>query len=409
MRLHWTFLVLVGLVAFGIFQVSGDLRGTAYAVGMFLGIFMFVLVHELAHVATARRFGVKTKSITLHPLGGISMMESIPENPKQEALVAVAGPLVNVVAAVLLVPVVIHFHGASSLWQPRLLDLSEPTLFLDLFWLNIIMGAFNLLPAFPLDGGRVMRASLATRMPYPRATRIAANMGRLFGIFLALVGIVYNFWFILIGIFIYFGAAAEERMAMTMSLFEGATVREAMSADFYTVRPDVTAPELLDMRYQTGQLDVPVVENERYLGMIDRERITNELHHSKETAADLMDEDAPTLEADEDLGVAFRRFASTQRKALAVLDADDNDAGDPAGERRRIQGLVTIEDMERAYLSLQQRQRYGGWGPIDRNEGATRTPAPAQPRPSGPVPQAHGTRVRSDSGDDVEQWYPVGR
>lgn len=412
-RVHWTFWLLLGLVGFGIYSGSGSLKVALYAVGMFIGIFLFVLVHELAHVAAARRFGVATKEITLHPLGGISMMESVPEKPKQEAIVAVVGPLVNVVAAILLIPFVVHFHGAPSLLAPRLLNLENPTLALDLFWLNILMGAFNLLPAFPLDGGRVLRASMAIRMPYAKATRIAANLGRFFGIFLALAGIIYNFWFILIGIFVYFGASAEERMANTMTVFAAATVRQAMRTDFYTVRSDISTRELMDMRHQTGQLDVPVVDDGVFMGMVDRTRVQLEGEQAGVNVAALMDRDPPSLAADEDLGTAFRRFASGKHKALPVLAA--------SAAPRHLIGVVTVEDMERAFLVLRHQKNHDAWvggartvddARVVETQLADRQANPApEPRPAGPAPAVKGTRVHRDDGssDGAETWYPVGR
>lgn len=230
-NIHWTFLLLVGLFALIGWGAEQDLFAAAYTVGLLLTIFFFVLVHELAHVATARKYGVPTREITLHPLGGISMMERMPEKPKQEAAVSAVGPATNIVWALLFAPLVWHFHGAEFLYTPRLLTLDQLSFLIDLYWINVIMGAFNLLPAFPLDGGRVLRASLAIKMSHVRATKVAADAGRFFGILFVLAAIFllqFNIFLMLIGVFVYFGASAEERSATTMAVFSGANVRDAI-------------------------------------------------------------------------------------------------------------------------------------------------------------------------------------
>jgi Zn-dependent protease len=202
---HATFLLLVGWVAFGHWQESRSIEATLAGVGFVLAIFGCVVLHELGHALTARRFGVRTRDIVLLPIGGVARAERIPENPRQEIVVAVFGPLVNFALAAVFALVLL-----ARGWP---VDFENDFLF-NLLAINLALGTFNLIPAFPMDGGRILRGALATRMDYLSATRFAKNVGQIIAILFVLVGFMDSHFIMLplIAVFVFFGAITEERM-----------------------------------------------------------------------------------------------------------------------------------------------------------------------------------------------------
>ncbi|MDG6257503.1 MAG: CBS domain-containing protein [Methanomicrobiaceae archaeon] len=291
-RLHWTFLLVIplfawiigsqieitaGLIAgaYGIDLASDPsymayitmgympyILGTVVALGLFLGVF----VHELAHSLVARAKGIKIRSITLLILGGVaSMDEGIPD-PRVELPMALAGPLTSF--AIGIVCSVIGVVGIAFIADPPLAGLVF-FVFGYLGLLNIILFVFNLLPAFPMDGGRVLRAWLATRMPLNRATKIAADFGKAFAVFFGIVGFfLFNPILIIIAFFIYIGANSESTMLRYNILLQDVTVADAMSAPVVTVPPDLPVQDAIEMMYSTHHLGFPVVANGRLVGMV---------------------------------------------------------------------------------------------------------------------------------------------
>ncbi len=206
--IHWTFMLLLVWIAMSSYRLSHNTNQLLLSVGYILTLFACVVLHEFGHALTARRFGIKTKDITLFPMGGMARMEKMPESPKEEFLVAIAGPLVNVVIAgglflyMYLSPTVYTMgFPAGAMTADKFIP--------ALFAVNVIMAVFNLIPAFPMDGGRIFRALLSLKLERTRATQIAANLGQFIAILFVLLGLFYNIWLVFIGIFIYLGAGAE--------------------------------------------------------------------------------------------------------------------------------------------------------------------------------------------------------
>ncbi|MCL4176967.1 MAG: site-2 protease family protein [Verrucomicrobia bacterium] len=219
---HFTFLLLLAFLGFYYWRATQNVDAALRGVAFIVALFGCVVLHELGHALMAGRYGIKTRDITLLPIGGIARLEKMPENPLQELWVALAGPAVNVViAAVLLVGL-----AATGGFTP----LEEISATGGAFWqrlmvLNIVLVAFNLLPAFPMDGGRVLRARLAMRLGRRRATAIAANVGQGMAILFGIIGFFYNPFLIFIGIFVYLGAQAEAGMVeMQSALGDPSTV-----------------------------------------------------------------------------------------------------------------------------------------------------------------------------------------
>ena len=208
-RIHLTFLLFLVWIWFSYYQVAG-FEGAVQGVLFILALFACVLLHEFGHAFAARGFGIETPDITLLPIGGVARLSRIPEEPWQELVVAIAGPLVNVVIAAALILVI---HTNATLEQLEYLESPRIELLAKLASVNVMLVLFNLIPAFPMDGGRVLRALLAMAMPYARATQIAAWIGQGLAVVFGIVGIFVNPWLIFIAFFIFAGAQQEAAMA----------------------------------------------------------------------------------------------------------------------------------------------------------------------------------------------------
>ena len=176
-------------------------------------VFVCVVGHELSHSLCAKRFGIRVPVITLYPIGGVASMMRIPREPRQEFLVAIAGPLFNFVLAASFYFPLLLILGRDVLWSPGLE--SWPRMIANVFWINPVLGAFNLIPAFPMDGGRILRSAMATRMDYLKATRISVSLGRIFAILFFFSGIYFKLWMLtLIAGFVFFAASKEEKQVL---------------------------------------------------------------------------------------------------------------------------------------------------------------------------------------------------
>jgi Zn-dependent protease len=215
LKIHFTFLLFLVWIGFTYFSIGGA-AAARQGILFILLLFGCVLLHELGHALTAKAFGIRTTDITLLPIGGVARLEHIPDEPKQELLIAIAGPLVNVVIAALLIFYLGHRAAMSDfgdLNTPRVAMLSK------LASVNIGLVLFNLIPAFPMDGGRILRALLAMRLNYLRATEIAARIGQGLAIVFGIIGFFYNSFLIFIAFFVYMGAQQEAAMARARALY----------------------------------------------------------------------------------------------------------------------------------------------------------------------------------------------
>jgi Zn-dependent protease len=222
--MHATFLILIGFLALSYWSVGQSVEAVLAGVGFILALFGCVLLHEYGHALTARRFGIKTRDITLLPIGGVARLERMPDDPRQELWVALMGPAVNVVIAALLFVWLSLTSGIQPITE---LGIASGGFLERLMVINIFLVAFNMLPAFPMDGGRVLRALLALRLEYTRATQIAASLGQLMAILFGFVGLLYNPFLIFIAFFVWIGAAQEASMVQMKAALGGIPVSQA--------------------------------------------------------------------------------------------------------------------------------------------------------------------------------------
>lgn len=330
--LHFTFLLLLTFLGFYFWRTTQDVVAALHGVAFIVALFGCVVLHELGHALMARRYGIKTRDITLLPIGGVARLEKMPEKPIQELWVALAGPAVNVVIAVVLVIGLAATGGLSSV---REISVSGGSFWEQLVALNLILAAFNLLPAFPMDGGRVLRALLALRIGRRRATVIAANVGQIMAIGFGVLGFFYNPFLIFIGIFVYLGAQAEAAMVEMQSALSGLRVRDAMMTRYRTLASQNTLADAVEELLAGSQQDFPVIENGKPVGILRRNDLVKALSEGRHDAlvTDGMCQDCETVDEAALLLGAVESMHARQCATTPVV------AGD------LIVGLLTLENI----------------------------------------------------------------
>jgi stage IV sporulation protein FB len=340
-RIHVTFLLFLAWI-FGVnLAASGQEAAWSGLVFMVL-LFLCVLLHEFGHIFTARGFGVNTPDVILLPIGGVARLERIPEKPSEEFLIAIAGPLVNVAIAVLLVLV-----GGAKLQLSHLanLDISGGGLIDQLAAVNLFLAIFNLIPAFPMDGGRVLRALLASRLGYVHATEVAAMIGQWVAFALGFLGLFGNPLLIFVAIFVYLAAASEAHMVAIRAASRGVPVSAAMMTQYATLTPDEHIDAAVQTLLATSQGEFPVIDGmSRPVGVLGRNDLIRALKERGPDArvADTMGGPIPTVSHRACLDEAFRLLQEKSSPAVGVVNA--------AG---RLIGLVTSETVGEM-LMLQQ-------------------------------------------------------
>jgi Zn-dependent protease/CBS domain-containing protein len=313
-----------------------------------------VLAHEFGHIFTARAFGVPTPDVTLLPIGGVARLARIPEAPREEFLIAIAGPAVNVVIAVVLMA----FAGAPMEAQHlAAVESSKIGMVERLAEVNLFLAAFNMIPAFPMDGGRVLRAGLAARLGYVRATEIAASIGQWVAFALGFIGLLYNPLLIFIAIFVYLAAASEAHMVGLRAMSHGVPVTAAMVTQFATLKPTAHIDEAVETMLHTSQSEFPVVDEAgRLVGLLGRGEIVRALKARGPGASvgEAMATDVPTVGHRQCLEDAFRVLQEKSAPAIGVVDGQG-----------RLVGLVTpgtVGEMMMVRDAMPGRVGVGPWG-----------------------------------------------
>jgi len=263
-ELHITFILLIAAV----FILSIPTQ-QFYTFFLVLFLFVFVVFHELAHSVVARRYGIRVRKIILYPIGGVSEIEEIPDTPSKEWRMAIAGPLTSLILGGTLLGISLLISPQIPLTLASLLTLTGNFLF-DFAILNILLGVFNLIPAFPMDGGRVFRALLAERMKFSDATRYAVNIGKIFGIAMVVVGFIFPSYLllILVGIFVYIGASEEAEQTIISTTLAGVRVKDVMQSQIGFVTPQQTISEALEVMFKNRYHDALVEKDGVFQGIV---------------------------------------------------------------------------------------------------------------------------------------------
>ncbi len=316
-QVHATFLLLLIWVALTP-MLRGDAGAAMTSILLVLSIFACVVLHELGHALMARRFGVRTTDITLLPIGGVARLERMPEKPSQELAVALAGPAVSVAIAAALFGV-LTLAGAST--SPRQLQMTGGPFLTQLMWINLVLVGFNLLPAFPMDGGRVLRAALAMQMDRRRATEIAARVGQGMAVLFAIAGLFGNLFLVIIAAFIWIGATGEVSLVQLKSALTGLSVSQAMITDFRVVGPRDSLARAAELTLAGFQRDFPVMEGDRLAGMLTHADVVRGLAETGATTPveAVMRGTCETTSPSAQLDVALAQLQSCEGRALAVV------------------------------------------------------------------------------------------
>ncbi len=327
-RLHLTFFLLMAAIAY-----NGLTSGHPELILVSLGLFTSVLLHEMGHSVMAQRLGIKVVDITLLPIGGLARMERIPREPREELLITAAGPLVNFVLAPLLWAAHLVFEPAIA---PGALPNASGQPLGQLAGLNLMLGLFNLVPAFPMDGGRLLRAFLAQRMPYERATHISVMLGQALAFALGFIGLMdQNYLWVLIAIFVFMGASEEGVRVQTQAILAGVHVRDAMVTHFDTLRRADNLGQAADLLLAGSQHDFPVMEGEELVGILTRRRLLEGLATNGRDpyVSEVMTPAPKPVRAEELLLTAMERMANENEPVL------------PVHEDGHFCGLLTSENM----------------------------------------------------------------
>ena len=279
-EIHWTFLILIVWVIYASLRMNADAAETLWSILLVLAVFLCVVLHELGHALAAKKFDIKTNSITLLPIGGLAQMEQIPEKPKAELIIALAGPAVNLIIAALLYPLT----NISTLNDfEELSTRPDGDNFLPaIMSLNLWLAVFNLIPAFPMDGGRVFRALLSFKVGHVRATQIAASVGQILGMGFVFFGFFSNPFLIFIGLFIYLGAGSESSYTRTKSLLQGFTVKDVLMHDVPAIDKNAPLEEAVFQLLNSQNKNFVVTDNGRPVGTLNRDQIIKALQEKND-------------------------------------------------------------------------------------------------------------------------------
>jgi Zn-dependent protease/CBS domain-containing protein len=333
--MHATFLLLI---IFILLAYWAEGRGAALAIRgvlFVLAIFACIVLHELGHALTARKYGIRTRDIVLLPIGGVARLERMPEDPRQELLVALTGPAVNVVIAATLW-ILLAAAGSPPGWkQMENIRWTSGNFLTQVMAVNVWLVAFNLLPAFPMDGGRVLRALLARRMEYTQATQVAAQIGQGMAFLFGLVGLFYDPFLLFIALFVWMGASEEAAMVQMRTSLGGIPVQRVMLTDFRTLTADDTLASAVEHILAGWQQDFPVVFGDHVLGMLTRDDLVRTLaqHGSNVPVRDAMRREVEFVDSHDMLERAITALRKGPSRSIPVL------------HNGRLVGMLTMDNV----------------------------------------------------------------
>ncbi len=336
LRIHLTFFLLLLFVFASVMSEYG-VRAAVMSALFICALFACVVIHEVGHSLIARRFGREPKSITLLPIGGVAAIDQMPTKPGQEIAVSLIGPLINLVIAGFLYVLVGSKTGVAL---PNLYPQSAQAFLAGLIGVNIMLAVFNLIPAFPMDGGRVLRGLLAMRMDYVQATTWAANIGQAIAAFFVFFGMFFNFWLALIGIFLYLGAGSEKQQVILQSLLAEVPAGVAMTTEYTSLKPDDTLADALEQFHHGCQQDFPVIDDSGLQGILTRDRILAAIHSKglNVRVCEVMDKAFAAVSSKTGLDQVYRIFLSGNKTAVAVMDEG------------QLKGIIGLDGISRYFM-----------------------------------------------------------
>jgi Zn-dependent protease/CBS domain-containing protein len=342
-RAHVTLVLLLVWIAISYAVQGAGVAASAVGIALVISVFAVIVVHELGHALVARHYGIGTRDILLLPIGGISSLERMPERPSQELAVALVGPMINIVLAGLLWLGLALTHGTTDLHAASTIGGAIAT---QLLWINVGLAVFNLIPAFPMDGGRALRALLAMKLGQERATDIAAVLGKCFAIAIGIFGLFYNPLLLLIAVVVWMGATQERALVHLKSALHGVPVSAAMLTRVGAVSPDQRLEDAASLMLSRGQNQVPVVDHGVAVGVLTRSDVASALKHGgpEATVASARPHDVVTVAPGEPLDAVLDRLRQSPDAVAVVVDR-----GTPVG-------MITAEALA-AYVAMHDETR----------------------------------------------------
>jgi Zn-dependent protease/predicted transcriptional regulator len=322
LSIHWTFLFVIGWVMLVNTRLGNNVEQLVWSSLFVLGIFVCVVLHEFGHAFVAARFGIKAKDIVLLPIGGIASIEKFPGNPRQEIAISLAGPIVSIAIAALLL---LFLQPGDSFWQvlQGLSIVHGHDLLYNLAMVNVGLAIFNLIPAFPLDGGRILRALLGFKFNYVRATSIATTVGRVVaGLFIAFGILLSSLILPLIGIFIIFSAGLEEYYLRLKALVKGIKLKEVLMYDYDSLQSNNTIKEAAGVLMNNHAKYFIVMDGANPIGSIDRMEIVKSIAEMQydETVQHLMKENLNYLDGEKEVEAVLEKLAGNDERIYPVME-----------------------------------------------------------------------------------------
>ena len=345
---HWTFLLIIAWIVFINLQQGLGLRDILFSVLFVFSIFFCVVLHELSHSLTARRYGIPTRSITLLPIGGVADLEKMPEDPRQELMVSVAGPLLNLAIALFLW-IVLSTTGRLDLNPTNFQVINESNFLVILMFANLMLAVFNLIPAFPMDGGRVFRSLLAMKLPRDQATLVAMNIGKIFAFFIAIWGLYANPFLIFIAIFIYIGAQREYELVKYTSVLAGYTIEKVLMHEYTPLHPHDSLKRAVEILLDGPEQRFIVTDEERVVGILTRNDIIQGLikHGEAAKVEKIMNTDVTVFPSGTSLEEAYEKMRYQQITMAPVV------------ENEKVKGLIDMENIHEFIMVRTAMRRTG--------------------------------------------------
>lgn len=336
--IHATFLLIVGWYGYLYWLEGRTFAAVVEGVALILLLFLAVTLHEYGHALTARKYGIRTKDITLYPIGGVARLERMPDKPIQELWVALAGPAVNLVIAAVLFGWLLVTNTFSPISQ---LTLSTVPFIERLAIINLSLVLFNLLPAFPMDGGRVLRALLAMRLEYAQATSIAAQVGQGMALLFGIAGLFGNPFLLVIAFFVWVGASQEAGYTRMKETLSDVSVTRVMMTNYLSLQPRDNLGHMSQLILSGSQQDFPVIEHGSVMGIVTRGDFISALSQRGEKVliSEIMRREPPVIEVRETVENALMRLQESGMPAIPVLQFG------------QMVGLVTTENISE-YLMI---------------------------------------------------------
>ncbi|MGB1241575.1 MAG: site-2 protease family protein [Chitinophagales bacterium] len=351
--IHWTFTFILLYVAYQVIEDGGDIWDILIGEAFLLLIYLCVVLHEMGHILAARKYGVDTLHIVLYPIGGVASLERIPEKPFEELIVAIAGPMVNVGIALGL-----SLYIFTSLDVPSLSNIDEMIRFsstlnafdefiVGLAFVNLLLVGFNLIPAFPMDGGRVLRALLAMKINRVKATKIASTIGQAFAILFVIWGFLpvpIQPFTILIGLFIYMAAMGENKMVYSEATLSGFKVQDVMRTNFMSINSNCYLADAVKLLLTGSEDDFIVLEGNKPIGVLFRKNLMTAVKANQVTTiANITIREIPLLHPEQDILKVFQLMQQKRLHILPVVDETRQLIG--VLDRRNLNDFISLQDV----------------------------------------------------------------